>query len=94
MTKATLAASVAEKFPKDVQSKAAAERIVNFIFDSIVEATAAGEDVAFAGFGSFKTSQRSEKEGRNPKTGEKLRIAAKKIPAFKAASKFKQAVDK
>ena len=75
-------------------TKADAGRAVNAMLDSIVEAIANGDDVSLPGFGSFKASARAAREGKNPKTGEKLTIAATTVPKFSAAATFKAAVAK
>ena len=73
-------------------TKADAGRAVNAMLDSIVEAIANGDDVSLPGFGSFKASARAAREGKNPKTGEKLTIAATTVPKFSAGATFKAAV--
>ncbi|BBE50885.1 DNA-binding protein HU [Ferriphaselus amnicola] len=75
-------------------TKADAGRAVNAMLDSIVEAIANGDDVSLPGFGSFKASARAAREGKNPKTGEKLTIAATTVPKFSAGATFKAAVAK
>ncbi len=73
-------------------SKKDAEAVISATFDEIVAAVAKGETVQLIGFGTFESRQRSAKEGRNPKTGETLEIAATTVPAFKAGKAFKDAV--
>lgn len=92
MNKSTLATGIKEALPKDIASQAAANRIVDYVFDSIIDAVANGEEVSFAGFGSFAKSQRSERTGRNPQTGETVKIPAKVVPKFRPGTKFKNAV--
>lgn len=75
-------------------TKADAGRAVNAMLDAIVEAVAKGDDVSLPGFGSFKASARAAREGKNPKTGEKLTIAATTVPKFSAGAGFKVAVAK
>lgn len=75
-------------------TKADAGRAVNAMLDAIVEAVAKGDNVSLPGFGSFKSSARSAREGKNPKTGEKLTIAATTVPKFSAGAGFKTAVAK
>ncbi len=75
-------------------TKADAARVVNAVLDTIVETVAKGDDVTLPGFGSFKTVQRAAREGKNPKTGEKLQIAATIAPKFSAGATFKSAVAK
>lgn len=75
-------------------TKADAGRAVNAVLDTIVETVAKGGDVTLPGFGSFKAVQRAAREGKNPKTGEKLQIAATTAPKFSAGATFKSAVAK
>lgn len=75
-------------------SKADADRALNALLDTIVEAVAQGGEVSLTGFGAFKASSRAAREGRNPKTGEKLAIAATTVPKFSPGTSFKAAVAK
>ncbi|MFZ5502483.1 MAG: HU family DNA-binding protein [Pseudomonadota bacterium] len=61
-------------------------------FNEIVTAVAKGDSVALVGFGTFKSAARAAREGKNPRTGEKLKIAATTVPKFTAGATFKQAV--
>ena len=72
-------------------TKADAERALNWVTESILEAIKQGKGVSLIGFGSFEVQNRAARDGRNPKTGEKMRIAAYKQPVFKAGSKMKEA---
>ena len=83
MNKADLIAAVAEK--TDL-SKKDAERSINAVIDSIVEALKADDKVSLIGFGSFETKTRAAREGRNPQTGAKITIAASKAVSFKAST--------
>ncbi len=65
------------------------EKLVSAFTDSISDALAKGEKVQIAGFGTFEVRKRAEREGRNPLTGESLKIAAGKVPAFKAGKTLK-----
>lgn len=67
-------------------------RIVNALFDEITNALAAGEKITIVGFGTFDVRERAGRMGINPRTGEPLRIDAKKTPAFKASSALKNIV--
>lgn len=78
---------------EDVQSKAAAKRVVDSLVDKVVEAVASGEDLSIAGLGTFYVVAREAREGRNPQTGEALTIPAKNVPKFRAGSKLKSAVN-
>jgi DNA-binding protein HU-beta len=62
-------------------------------FEKVVtEALKAGEEVQITGFGKFSVKERKAREGRNPQTGQKMRIAAQKVPSFSAGNAFKEAV--
>lgn len=76
----------------EIDTKAAAQRAVEAVFDSIVKTMGRGEDVAITGFGTFRVAKRAAREGRNPKTGEKIQIAASIKPKFRAGKSLKEAV--
>jgi len=81
-----------EKVAKECDlSKAAAEKALNSILDTISGAMAAGDKVTLIGFGTFSVSNRAAREGRNPQTGETMKIPARKIVKFKAGSKLADA---
>ncbi|MBA2713615.1 MAG: HU family DNA-binding protein [Rubrobacteraceae bacterium] len=62
-------------------------------FEEVVtEALKAGEDVQITGFGKFSVRERKAREGRNPQTGQKMKIAAQKVPAFSAGNALKEAI--
>lgn len=69
------------------------ETIVETIFDSIIAALQKGEKIEIRGFGSFRTRERRGRMGRNPKTGEKVEVPAKKIPYFKPSKELKDFVN-
>src|ERR671928_1710372 len=69
------------------------EVIVETIFDSIVRSLHAGDKIEIRGFGSFRTRQRKPRVGRNPKTGERVEVPAKKIPFFKPSKELKDLVN-
>ncbi|MEK7174325.1 MAG: HU family DNA-binding protein [Patescibacteria group bacterium] len=75
-----------------METKAAAQRAVEAVLDSIVKTMGRGEDVAITGFGTFRVQKRAAREGRNPKTGEKIQIAASVKPKFRAGKLLKEAV--
>lgn len=77
----------------DFASKAAAERAVNAVFESIKDAVAAGDSVQLIGFGTFECVERAERTGRNPQTGESLVTPAHKAVKFKAGKAFKDVVN-
>lgn len=72
-------------------SKADAERALNLVTESIIKALKKGKDINLVGFGSFNIRKREAREGINPKTGQKMRIAAYKQPVFRAGKKMKEA---
>src|SRR5438874_9060911 len=69
------------------------ETIVETIFESIIAALQKGEKIEIRGFGSFRTRQRRGRVGRNPKTGEKVEVPAKRIPFFKPSKELKDFVN-
>jgi integration host factor subunit beta len=69
------------------------EMIVDTIFDSVIHALRSGDKIEIRGFGSFRTRQRRGRIGRNPKTGEKVEVPAKKIPFFKPSKELKDFVN-
>ena len=73
--------------------KGEAEHAVDAVFDAITSALTKGDEVRIAGFGTFLVSQRAASEGRNPRTGEKIAIAASKQPKFRAGKGLKDAVN-
>ena len=70
-----------------------AEVIVDAIFDSIVKSLRGGDKIEIRGFGSFRTRQRQPRVGRNPKTGTRVEVPAKKIPYFKPSKELKDVVN-
>ena len=63
------------------------------VFERVVtEALKSGEEVRITGFGKFSVRERKAREGRNPQTGEKMKIAAQKVPAFSAGNALKEAI--
>jgi DNA-binding protein HU-beta len=73
-------------------SKKDAATAVDAVLKSIEDALNSGEEVSFTGFGKFHVAQRGAREGRNPRTGETMQIAASKVPRFTAGSGLKKAV--
>ena len=72
--------------------KQEAEKAVDAVFDSIMGELKKGSEVRLVGFGTFTVTQRAASEGRNPRTGEKIMIAASKLPKFRAGKQLKDAV--
>ena len=73
-------------------SKKDAGTAVDAVITSIEKALQGGEEVSFTGFGKFHVAERGAREGRNPRTGETMQIAASKVPRFTAGSALKKAV--
>ena len=74
-------------------SKAAAERALDGVTAAITGALKAGDQVTIVGFGSFLVGERRERMGRNPRTGESIKIKASKSPEFRAGKALKDAVN-
>jgi integration host factor subunit beta len=91
MTKSDLIERVATRVPHI--SKKDTEVVVNTIFDSMTEALRRGSRIEIRGFGSFQVKIREAREGRNPKTGEEVRIPAKRTPFFKVGKELKERID-
>ncbi len=90
MNKAELVDLIADK--ADI-SKASAARALEAALGGITDALRAGDQVALVGFGTFAVKQRAERQGRNPKTGALLSIAASRSPAFKAGKGLRDALN-
>jgi len=88
MVKADLVAEVAEI---GITKKQAAD-VVDCVFDAIKEALADGDKVSLIGFGTFGVKVRAAREGRNPRTGTKIKIPKKNVPVFKPGKGLKDAV--
>jgi len=73
-------------------SKAAAGKVIDAIIDAVVKTVAKSDSVTLVGFGTFKSSKRAARLGRNPQTGKELKIAATTVPRFTAGATFKAAV--
>jgi DNA-binding protein HU-beta len=91
MNKTELIAKVAEKANF---SKKDADIALKAVLDSITETLTEGEKVQIVGFGTFEVRERSERQGRDPRTNTPITIPASKSPVFKAGKSFKTAVDK
>ncbi len=89
MNKQDLVGLVAEK--ADL-SKKDSEAAVAAVIDGITDTLAKGDKVQLVGFGTFEVRHRQAREGRNPSTGEAIKIAAQNVPAFKAGKAFKDQV--
>lgn len=75
-------------------TKKEADSVVNTTLDAIIEGLVKEGKVIIPGFGSFEVRSKTAREARNPRTGEKIKIAAKKAPAFKPGKAMKDAVEK
>ena len=73
-------------------TKKQGQEVVDMVFDNIAKMMVKGEQVKIAGFGVFKVSRRAAREGINPRTQEKIQIAAKVAPKFRAAKQLKEMV--
>jgi len=90
MTKADLVEEVARV--SDLTKKHS-ETIVNTVFDSIIQALQRDDKIELRGFGSFRIRQRRSRQGRNPKTGDKVDVPAKRIPYFKPGKELKELIN-
>jgi len=84
-----------EKISSDADiSKASAERVLTSVMNTIMDAVAGGDRVTLVGFGTFHASKRAGRTGLNPRTGEKIEIAAANVPKFTPGAAFKDAANK
>ena len=90
MNKTELITAIAES--ADI-SKKDSEKALKAFVDVVTEELKKGEKVQLVGFGTFEVSERPEREGRNPQTGETMKIAACKAPKFKAGKALKDAIN-
>jgi DNA-binding protein HU-beta len=91
MNKVDLTKSVAKKFEL---SKAKSDKIIKHILEAITDSLSKNKSVVLVGFGTFVVRKRAEKKGRNPRTGEPIKIAARKIVRFSVGKGLKLAVNK
>ena len=91
MNKTELVAAMAEKAGV---SKKDAEKVLGAFVDVVGESLKKGDKIQLVGFGTFETRERAEREGKNPQTGEKIKIAASTVPAFKAGKALKDLIAK
>jgi len=92
MTKAELIDNVAKKV--DGLTRAQVDVLVSTVFGSVKDALAVGDKVEIRGFGSFRLRYRAAREGRNPKSGEVVKVPSKMVPFFKAGKELKEMVDR
>ncbi len=90
MTKAELAENVSVKIGL---TKKETEQVVSIIFGSITDALNKGDKVELRGFGSFRIRHRGARDGRNPKTGMKVKVPPKKVPFFRAGKELKEMIN-
>lgn len=74
-------------------SRRDAEVMVNLVFESLADALQRGERVEIRGFGSFAVKQREARDGRNPRTGKQVSVAAKRAPFFKVGKELRKRID-
>ena len=89
MTKQEFVDQVADR--AGLSKKDAADAVDAFL-ETVEDALKRGSDVTFSGFGKFSVSERSAREGRNPATGERIQIAASRVPRFTAGAGLKKAI--
>jgi integration host factor subunit beta len=87
MTKSDLILRLAEKYPHLLQRDI--ERIVNTVFDEVANALARNNRVELRGFGAFSVKKRDARQGRNPRTGQTVSVAAKYVPFFKTGKQLR-----
>ncbi len=90
MTKAELVEDVARAAEL---TKKDAERLVEIVFESIIDTLNHGEKIELRGFGSFRVRERGARRGRNPKTGDPVDIPAKRVPYFKPGKELKELIN-
>lgn len=90
MTKAELVDKIYVK--AGLPTKAKAEEVLDAVIDCLREALVAGDSITFTGFGSFKVSERCERKGRNPHSGEPITIPACKVVKFTPGKNLKDAI--
>jgi integration host factor subunit beta len=92
MIKSELIQQISQKNPHLYQRDV--ERIINTVFDKIVEALGNGDRVELRGFGAFSVKERQSREGRNPRTGAAVEVEAKRVPFFKTGKELRERLNK
>ena len=92
MIKSELIQRISQKNPHLYQRDV--ERIINTVFDKIVEALGNGDRVELRGFGAFSVKERQSREGRNPRTGASVKVEAKRVPFFKTGKELRERLNK
>ncbi|MBX3696362.1 MAG: HU family DNA-binding protein [Dokdonella sp.] len=90
MNKADFVGAVADAAD---MTKADAERAVEAVFKVVKKALKSGDSISLVGFGTFSVRKRAARTGRNPRTGDTIKIKASKVPAFKAGKGLKDAIN-
>ena len=97
MTKSELMARLAEVFAEKHSDSAMQTKDVEYsvkvLVDTMTRALAKGQRIEIRGFGSFDLNERPARTGRNPKTGERVQVPAKKVPHFKPGKELRERVD-
>lgn len=88
MTRSELIARIAQRYPDLYQREV--ERVVSTIFDEIASALSNGDRVELRGFGAFSVKERDPRVGRNPRTGEAVKVDAKSVPCFKTGKQLRE----
>lgn len=91
MTKADLVDRIFEKIGL---SKKEAQEIIEILFDTMRQTFVEGESVKISGFGTFNVRQKMARRGRNPKTGDDLKISPRRVITFRASNQVKSAIEK
>lgn len=91
MNKQELIEAIAEK---SHTSKSDSKKMLDAFLETVTETLAHGDSVQLIGFGTFKSTERNARSGRNPRTGETVTIPAKRVPAFTAGNALKEAVQR
>ncbi|WP_459617991.1 integration host factor subunit beta [Bordetella sp. 2513F-2] len=91
MTKSELIAALAARYPQLAARDT--DYAVKTMLDAMAQALASGQRIEIRGFGSFSLSRRSPRIGRNPKSGEQVRVPGKQVPHFKAGKELRERVD-
>lgn len=91
MTKSELISTLALKYP--TLPAADLEKVVNVILDEITNALVEGNRVELRGFGAFSVRERAARTGRNPRTGESVEVAPKRVPFFKMGKELKERIN-
>jgi len=89
MNKQELIEAIAEK---SHTSKSDSKKMLDAFLETVTETLAHGDSVQLIGFGTFKSTERNARSGRNPRTGETVTIPAKRVPSFTAGNALKEAV--